>query len=92
MNKTHIIPREFPGSPMIRLHTSIAGGMGLISGQGAKIPQQARPKKKRQTLFLNLGAENLTDTNISIIQRKIFIERTDAEAETPILWPPDSKR
>ena len=21
----------------------------------------------------------------------IFIERTDAEAETPILWPPDAK-
>ena len=22
----------------------------------------------------------------------MFIERTDAEAETPILWPPDAKR
>ena len=24
-------------------------------------------------------------------QSRIFIERTDAEAETPILWPPDAK-
>ena len=24
-------------------------------------------------------------------QSCIFIERTDAEAETPILWPPDAK-
>ena len=24
-------------------------------------------------------------------QSRIFIERTDAEAETPILWPPDVK-
>ena len=24
-------------------------------------------------------------------QAWIFIERTDAEAETPILWPPDAK-
>ena len=24
-------------------------------------------------------------------QSKIFIGRTDAEAETPILWPPDAK-
>ena len=24
-------------------------------------------------------------------QSQIFIERTDAEAETPILWPPDVK-
>ena len=25
------------------------------------------------------------------ISPEIFIERTDAEAETPILWPPDEK-
>ena len=24
-------------------------------------------------------------------QPRIFIERTDAEAEVPILWPPDAK-
>ena len=24
-------------------------------------------------------------------QSRIFIGRTDAEAETPILWPPDAK-
>ena len=24
-------------------------------------------------------------------QSRVFIERTDAEAETPILWPPDAK-
>jgi len=24
-------------------------------------------------------------------QPEIFFERTDAEAETPILWPPDAK-
>ena len=24
-------------------------------------------------------------------QSWVFIERTDAEAETPILWPPDTK-
>ena len=41
MNKTHIIPREFPGSPASRLHTPTAGGMGLISGQGAKIPHMS---------------------------------------------------
>ena len=25
-------------------------------------------------------------------QSKIFIGRTDAKAETPILWPPDAKK
>ena len=24
-------------------------------------------------------------------QSRVFIERTDVEAETPILWPPDAK-
>ena len=24
-------------------------------------------------------------------QSWVFIERTDAEAETPVLWPPDAK-
>ena len=24
-------------------------------------------------------------------QSRIFIERTDAEAEAPVLWPPDAK-
>ena len=25
-------------------------------------------------------------------QSWVFIERTDAEAEAPVLWPPDAKR
>ena len=29
--------------------------------------------------------------NPKVNQSKIFIGRTDAEAETPILWPPDEK-
>ena len=30
--------RDFPDGPVLRLHTSSAGGVGLISGQGTKIP------------------------------------------------------
>ena len=30
-------------------------------------------------------------SNQSILNDRIFIGRTDAEAETPILWPPDAK-
>ena len=33
------------------LHTSTAGGMGLIPGQGTKIPQAAQPKKKKKTKY-----------------------------------------
>ena len=48
-------------------------------------------QRRRQTLFLTLGVENPTDTNILITEWKILFERTDAEAETPILWPLDAK-
>ena len=39
---------------------------------------------------------SLDSREIKLINRKgnqpwIFIERTDAEAEAPILWPPDAK-
>ena len=30
-------------------------------------------------------------SNQSILKSWVFIGRTDAEAETPILWPPDAK-
>ena len=52
-------------------------------------------------MLLNCGvgedSESPLDSNESQLvqingnQPGIFIGRTDAEAETPILWPPDSK-
>ena len=35
--------------------------------------------------------EDLKPVNCNGHQPRIFIERTDAEAEAPILWPPDVK-
>ena len=31
--------RQFPSGPGVRLHTSTAGGMGLIPGWGTKTPR-----------------------------------------------------
>ena len=52
-------------------------------------------------MFLNCGVgegswESLDSKEIKLVHPKgnrswIFIGRTDAEAETPILWPPDVK-
>ena len=48
-------------------------------------------------MLLNCGVESLLDwKEIKSVNPKgnqfwIFIGRTDAEAETPILWPPDAK-
>ena len=30
-------------------------------------------------------------SNRSILKERVFIDKTDVEAETPILWPPDAK-
>ena len=52
-------------------------------------------------MLLNCGAEETLESplyykeiqpvNLNGNQSWIFIERTDAEGETPILWPPDAK-
>ena len=36
-------------------------------------------------------ARRFNQSILKEISPEIFIERTDAEAETPILWPPDEK-
>ena len=35
---------DFPGGPVVKTLPSSAGGVGLIPGQGAKIPQASWPK------------------------------------------------
>ena len=38
---------DFPGSPVVRLHTSTKGGAGSIPGWGTKILYAAKRKKKK---------------------------------------------
>ena len=44
-----------------------------------------------KTLESPLDCKDIKPVNPKGNQPSIFIERTDAEAEAPILWPPDSK-
>ena len=44
-----------------------------------------------KTLEILLDCKEITPVNPKENQLGIFIGRTDAEAETPILWPPDVK-
>ena len=44
-----------------------------------------------RTLESPLGCKEINPVNSKGDQSWIFIGRTDAEAETPILWPPDAK-
>ena len=44
-----------------------------------------------KTLESPLGCKEIKPVNSKGTQSWIFIGRTDAEAETPVLWPPDSK-
>ena len=39
----------------------------------------------------SLGCKEIKPVNPKVNQPSIFIERTDAETETPVLWPPDMK-
>jgi len=44
-----------------------------------------------KTLESPLDSKKLKPVNPMGNQSGIFIERTDIEAEAPILWPPDAK-
>ena len=44
-----------------------------------------------KTLESPLDSKEMKLVNPKGNQPRIFIERTDAESETPILWPPDVK-
>ena len=44
-----------------------------------------------KTLESPLDCKEIKPVNATGNQSRIFIGRTDAEAETPILWPPDAK-
>ena len=39
----------------------------------------------------SLDCKEIKSINLKGNQPQIFIERTDAEAEAPIVWPPDAK-
>ena len=44
-----------------------------------------------KTLEIPLDSKEIQPVNPKGNQSRIFIGRTDAEAETPVLWPPDVK-
>ena len=44
-----------------------------------------------KTLESPFDSKEIQPVNLKGNQSSIFIRRTDAEAETPILWPPDGK-
>ena len=45
----------------------------------------------KKTLESPLDCKEIQPVHPKGDQSLVFIERTDAEAETPILWPPDAK-
>ena len=44
-----------------------------------------------ETLESPMDSKEIKLVNLKGYQTWIFIRRTDAEAEVPILWPPDAK-
>ena len=44
-----------------------------------------------KTLEISFDSKEIKPVNPKGNQPRIFIRRTDAEAEAPVLWPPDVK-
>ena len=56
-----------------------------------KISRDATKTLLEKTLESPLDCKEIQTVSLRGNQSCIFIGRTDAEAETPILWPPDAK-
>ena len=52
----------------LRLHTSNAGGVGLIPGQGTKNPFAVQPKKKKK---MNIGLKKKTNKQTSCSRTEV---------------------
>ena len=64
--------QDLPGSPMVETSPSNAGGMGLIPGKEARIPQASQPKKQniKQKQFCNKFNKDFKE--MVHIKKKIF--------------------
>ena len=83
----------------LRLPAPNAGGPGSIPLQGTRLIPHVTTKAwhnqinnfKKIIIIVLSSQVHYSLLSIGIWGRSIFIGRTDAEAETPILWPPDVK-
>ena len=65
---------------------------GLVQNQERRLYiLYCQPCWRRQTLESPLDCKEIQPVHSKGDQSWVFIGRTDVEAETPILWPPDSK-
>ena len=69
MNESKSTDRDSPGSPAVKTSPSNAGGVGLILGQGAKMPHALRPKNQNiiQKQYCNKFNKDLKMVHIKTI-------------------------
>ena len=65
--------------------------VGLCLAKVIEHPKCFQMVMLEKTLESTLGSKEIKPVNPKGNQPWIFIGKTDAEAETPILWPPDAK-
>ena len=86
---------EFSGGPVVRtLHFHCQGPVfdpWSRNSDSIISVVQSKGKKKEIGTSKSPGLEEIKPVNPKGSQSWIFIGKTDAEAEAPILWPPDVK-
>ena len=67
-------------------------GLGRSPGEGKGYPLQYSCLENSIDCMVNRVAKSRTRLSLSLTTRQgVLIGRTDAEAETPVLWPPHEK-
>ena len=65
--------------------------MALLSNMLSRLIIAFLPRSKHLLISLIQICKEIKPVNPIVNQSWIFIGRTDAETEAPILWPPDAK-
>ena len=67
-------------------------GLGRSPGEGKGYPLQYSCLENSMDCMVHRLAKSRTQLSLSLTTRqRVLIGRTDAEAETPVLWPPHAK-
>ena len=65
--------RKFPGGSVVRIRTFIAGALGSIPGQGAKILQAARcSQKQERKIWKGFNGVNKKIIGLTVVVRCYF--------------------
>ena len=83
--------KNLNGSFLVQFYQDVYTSLGELTMSDLSINWCFQIMMLKKTLESSLGCKEIKSIHLKGNQSWIFIGRTDAEAEAPVLWPPDVK-